>query len=889
MQSIKSTCPYCGVGCGLDVDTSNASRIRVVGDEKHPSNFGRLCSKGSALAETLIEENQPSRIEQPSVDGEIVSWDQATQTIADKIKQSIEEHGRDSVAFYLSGQLLTEDYYAANKLMKGFIGTANVDTNSRLCMASAVVGYKRAFGADAVPCSYEDLDHAELIVLIGSNAAWTHPILYQRMVAAKQANPALKVVLVDPRETVSCDIADLHLAIAPSSDNFLFQGLAKHLLDSNSYDQAYIEAHTEGYEQLQQSLIDDAEALTLESVAKHCDVEQADLVEFYDLFAGTKKAISFYSQGINQSATGTDKCNAIINCHLISGKIGYEGAGPFSITGQPNAMGGREVGGLANQLAAHMDFDEQDCDRVQRFWQSPTIAREAGLKAVDLFDAIDNDKIKVLWVMATNPAVSLPESNKVRRALAKCPTVIVSDITHTDTTEFASIVLPAEGWSEKNGTVTNSERRISRQTGFKQAAGNAKADWWAISQVAQKMGYADEFDYQNAHQVFCEHAALSGFENQASRAFDISGLKDISAQEYDSLEPIQWPVNTANPNGTPRLFSDGQFYTASGKARLVVSKAELNSFVKEPLQEGSFLLNTGRLRDQWHTMTRTGHAPSLGGRHDVPSIEINPKSAEKLAIKDNQMLRLNNSHGSYIAAALISDSVKPGHVFAPIHWNDEFASNAIVSELFGSTVDAFSGQPESKLSRVRLSVYELKTWARIASPKPIDCSQFDYWAQAKTKRGYLTLVGSDQVMDWRAWAQSKFDAEQQSSQEELHFTEYRDHASESHRLVASQGQQIQLLIYGNSDVETLPSFQWLSSAFDGNDYEGITRLLRSEAGGQDQLVCGCFNVSRKVISSAIDDGANSLSDLASQLGCGSKCGSCRPELSALLKNIKLKT
>ena len=415
----------------------------------------------------------------------MVSWDNATSAIADKISSSIEEHGRGSVAFYLSGQLLTEDYYVANKLMKGFIGTANVDTNSRLCMASAVVAYKRAFGSDTVPCSYEDIDAAELIVLIGSNAAWTHPVLYQRMVAAKQANPNLKVVLIDPRKTASCDIADLHLAITPSSDNFLFQGLLKYLIETYSTDEVYIQNHTDGFDGA--SLV--ADGLELSDIANQVSVDEADLLQFFEWFAETKNVVSFYSQGINQSATGTDKCNSIINCHLATGKIGYEGAGPFSITGQPNAMGGREVGGLSNQLAAHMDFKEDDCDRVQRFWQSPRIATEAGLKAVDLFDAVADGRIKVIWVLATNPAVSLPNSNKIREALALCPTVIVSDVTHTDTGSYADILLPAEEWSEKNGTVTNSERRISRQRQFRESPGQAKPDWWALTEVAKKLGF----------------------------------------------------------------------------------------------------------------------------------------------------------------------------------------------------------------------------------------------------------------------------------------------------------------------------------------------------------------------------------------------------------------
>jgi len=872
MKSVNSTCPYCGVGCGVRVESTDTSAPRVVGDELHPANYGRLCSKGSALAETLLSENQGARLAHPSIDGESVSWGQASQHIANKISDCIDQYGSDSVAFYLSGQLLTEDYYVANKLMKGFIGSANVDTNSRLCMASAVAAYKRSFGADAVPCSYEDIDHADLIVLIGSNAAWTHPVLYQRMVAAKESNPNLKVVLIDPRETASCDIADMHLAIKPSSDGFVFQGLLKYLIDTSSSDEQYIAKHTDGFDGVLESL----QSVKMDDIVAACDVDKDVLIQFYEWFAETKKTISFYSQGINQSASGTDKCNAIINCHLASGKIGYEGAGPFSITGQPNAMGGREVGGLANQLAAHMDFAEEDCDRVQRFWQSPNIAKQAGLKAVDLFDAINDGRIKFLWVMATNPAVSLPDSNKVRRALEKCPTVVVSDVTHTDTTRFANILLPAKGWSEKDGTVTNSERRISRQRGFKQSPADAKSDWWALSSVASKMGYQDHFDYQSVHEIFLEHACLSGFENNGSRAFDISGLSELSLEQYDELQPMQWPVNALKPTGTKRLFEGGEFFTENRRARFIASMPMLAKSAHAPLKTQEFMLNTGRLRDHWHTMTRTGNAPSLSARHDAPTVEINRETANRLNIRQSQMLELSNANGSFFAAAHLSDGVAGQHLFSPIHWSDHFASNAVVSALFDSTVDSVSGQPESKATRVELSVYKQEQWARIASSEQLDCSGFDYWVQAKTKRGYVTLLGVRQMVDWRAWAELHFGSDFQ-------FVEYKSETSGTQTLQASSQSDIKLLICSNRDVENLPGYAWLASAFDSNDSQATAQFLRSESGGQDQQICSCFQVSRKSIELAVNDGASDLAQLAANFGCGSKCGSCKPELSQMIQ------
>jgi assimilatory nitrate reductase catalytic subunit len=883
MQSVKSTCPYCGVGCGLRVNIDNSPvnakpvKTIVLGDKQHPANLGKLCSKGSALAETLAKQNSGNRLTHPTVGGEVVSWDTATQTIADKISSSIEEHGRDSVAFYLSGQLLTEDYYVANKLMKGFIGTANVDTNSRLCMASAVAAYKRAFGSDTVPCSYEDIDAAELIVLIGSNAAWTHPVLYQRMVAAKSANPNIKVVLIDPRKTASCDIADLHLAIKPSSDGFLFQGLLKYLIDTDSTDEIYIRNHTDGFNHAK----DVVGRLETDSLADQLAVDPGELLLFFEWFAETKNVLSFYSQGINQSATGTDKCNAIINCHLATGKIGYEGAGPFSITGQPNAMGGREVGGLATQLAAHMDFDSDDRDRVQRFWKSPRIAEKAGLKAVDLFDAVDRGQIKVIWIMATNPAVSLPNSNRVRAALKKCPTVIVSDVINTDTTMYGDILLPAQGWSEKDGSVTNSERCISRQRAFCAAPGEAKADWWALSQVGKKLGFDEHFEFENAHQIFVEHSKLSGFENNHSRAFDISGLSGISQVDYDQLKPIQWPVNSAHPHGCKRMFSDAKFYTANRRAKFISKQAVLADCVKQfdnisqSESATTYILNTGRLRDQWHTMTRTGHAPLLTAHDDVPLVQINKVDAKNAALENNQLVTLSNSHGEFIAALKVGDQVKPGELFSAIHWNDQFATKAVVCSVFSSRVDPVSGQPESKASRVHLEPYHCTHWARVASSHSLDKAAFEYWSETKTKRGYVTLLGCNGPIDWRKWSQNQLSSEARLMQ-------YSGAEGAAQAILASQQSSIELLVFSHKQVERLPSFSWLSNSFDNDDMETLAHLLRSEDGDQDQQLCSCFGVSKKAVQNAIDGGAGSIDELGITLGCGSKCGSCKPELSELL-------
>ncbi|WP_301387354.1 molybdopterin-dependent oxidoreductase, partial [Thalassolituus sp. UBA2590] len=560
---VQTTCPYCGVGCGVDISGTQEDIAPVAGMKSHPANFGRLCVKGSALHDTL---GHADRLLHPTMNGQTTDWDTALNLVADKIRQVISTHGPEAVAFYGSGQLLTEDYYVANKLMKGFIGSANMDTNSRLCMASAVASYKRSIGSDTVPGCYEDLEQADLLVITGSNAAWAHPILFQRMAAAKKARPDMKVVVIDPRKTATCDIADLHLPIKPGSDTTLFNALLTYLHQQNALDTHFIEQCSENIS----AALDAASqaAADFSSLADITDVSQQDLETFFAWFRDMPKTVTFYSQGVNQSVDGTDKANSIINLPLATGRIGKPGACPFSITGQPNAMGGREVGGLANQLAAHMDFSPADRDRVRRFWQSPRIAEKPGLKAVDLFNEVKSGKIKFLWVMSTNPLVSMPDADDVKEAMKHCELVVVSDcMANTDTTAAAHVLLPAASWGEKNGTVTNSERRISRQRGFLPPPGEARPDWWIITQVARRLGFGKEFPYEHPADIFDEHARLSMFENKGTRDFDLSGLTNMSREQYDALAPVQWPVNDKYPSGRARFYDDGYFYTESGKAK----------------------------------------------------------------------------------------------------------------------------------------------------------------------------------------------------------------------------------------------------------------------------------------------------------------------------------
>jgi len=891
MPEIESTCPYCGVGCGLSVSFEEAKQSElplVFGSPTHPANSGRLCSKGSALAET-INTNQ-TRLVSPIINGEETSWDNASSTIAQRIQSSINTYGNESVAFYLSGQLLTEDYYVANKLMKGFIGTANVDTNSRLCMASAVAAYKRAFGADAVPCCYEDLDVAELIILIGSNAAWTHPVLYQRMVAAKEQNPELKIVLIDPRKTVTSNLVDLHLQLRSSSDGFLFQGLLNYLINNDHVDAQYVEKHTEGFDVTGKSVL----GHDLQKTSKETGLSAGALKEFFQLFVSTSKVISFYSQGINQSATGTDKCNAIINCHLATGKIGYAGAGPFSITGQPNAMGGREVGGLATTLAAHMDFSSDETSRVQRFWDSPNIARGPGLKAVDLFDAVYQGKIKVIWIMATNPAVSLPDSNYVRAALERCETVIVSDITHNDSTRYADILLPALGWGEKDGSVTNSERCISRQRAFLDGPGLAKPDWWAISQVANKLGFTEQFKYQSAYEIFLEHAALSGFENSNSdrRCFDISGLSSLSEAQYDALQPIQWPVNESSPAGTKRLFADRRFYTKSGKAQFIGAAAKHAQALADVVQanrqteDAVFNLNNGRLRDQWHTMTRTGSAASLATHDDLASVQMHPVDAAFYDITMGDFVVLSNKRGEAILRVEVCDAVARGNLFAPIHWNDQFSIKGVLNNLVEMRTDPISGQPESKDLAVKLEKFTARYWSKVVTRNRVPRQpRFSYWASLKCKEGYISLLASEEPIDFN----ELLIASQHSDEGAVDLTSshYSNPITGFKSSVLSEADQSLALCYQAQRPQALPSSVWLANEF--RSHLGVKidigLSLRGESGPADNLVCACFETPRKMIEAAHKQGYTSQTQIASKLACGSKCGSCKPEINLLIEEI----
>jgi assimilatory nitrate reductase catalytic subunit len=968
--------------------------VAVSGDREHPANFGRLCSKGTALAQTLDNEG---RLLYPIVDGQRASWDEALDRVADSFNNIIAQHGPDAVAFYVSGQLLTEDYYVANKLMKGFIGSANIDTNSRLCMSSAVAAHKRAFGADAVPVCYEDVEMADLVVLVGSNYAWAHPVLYQRLAAAKKARPEMQVVVIDPRRTATCDIADLHLAIAPGADAFLFNGLLHHLRREDAIDLAYVEAHVEGYA----GAFEAARAVSsIPKVAQVCGVAESDVSEFFRLFAKTERTVTVFSQGINQSSSGVDKGNAIINVHLATGRIGRPGMGPFSVTGQPNAMGGREVGGLANQLAAHMDFsDAASVDRVARFWSKPNghansplptpspqsspasgrggererqfsipageganeslrdvrvnMAQTPGLKAVDMFQAIADGKIKAVWIMGTNPVVSMPDADKVRDSLMACELVVVSDcVQHTDTTACADILLPASGWGEKDGTVTNSERRISRQRGFLPSAGVAKPDWWIVTQVAQRMGFAAAFPYTQAAQIFREHARLSGFENDGNkqaryplpgkepspqsspasgrggererqssipageganeslrefivnRAFDISALSEIDDAQYDALQPVQWPVNRQSPEGTQRLYADGKFFTPSGKARMIAVAAQLPAVATDV--EFPLVLNTGRLRDQWHTMTRTGKVPRLNSHSYEPYVQMHARDAQRFQLQDGGLARLNSRHGKMLARVQVSDEQRIGSVFVPMHWNDAYARSARVDALAAPITDPISGQPEFKHTPVHVEPYRPIWQGFVLSRDRLALPETGYCACTQGA-GYWRHEIAGEVLpeNWRNWVQTVIDNRVDSMPDQSlplqrggdgvanglsDWIEYRDAAMGRYRAACLQDGKLEAVFFIAPD-QRLPEREWLASLFsqtviDPADLAGLltARPPKGAAANTGRTVCACFSIGEKTILNAIQEQKlDSVEAVGTCLKAGTGCGSCVPEIRRLLQ------
>lgn len=874
--TVSTTCPYCGVGCGVKATPDGLGGARIAGDGSHPANFGKLCVKGASLGETL---GVDGRLLHPMIHGQRATWNQATRFVADGLQWTLDRHGAGAVAFYLSGQLLTEDYYIANKFAKGFIGTGHVDTNSRLCMASSVAGHRRAFGADTVPNSYADLDQADLIILVGSNAAWCHPVLFQRMQAAQRTR-GTRIVNIDPRRTATTEGADLQLPIASGMDSALFSWLLSEIAARGAVDAAYLAEHTSGFE----AALAAARQIApdLQTVADKTGLSATDIARFVNLFITTPRVVTCYSQGVNQSAQGSDKVNAILNCHLAMGRIGKPGCGPFSLTGQPNAMGGREVGGLANMLAAHMNYTPADIDRVRRFWAAPNMAVAEGLKAIEMFDAIARGEIKALWVMHTNPAVTLPRADAMRDALRKLDLFVVSEaMASTDTTNAgAHVLLPASAWGEKDGTVTNSERRISRQRPFLPTPGEARPDWEHIQLVARRMGFADAFSYPNAAAIFREHAALSALDNDGCRDFDISAVADISDGDFDRMEPFQWPWRKG---GQPRerFFDKGGFYTPDRRARLLP--------VAEPKLAASrsadypLLLNTGRMRDHWHTMTRTGKAVTLAGHAPEPTIAIHPADAAALLLAEGRFARLESAHGAASLRVMLDEGMPRGTVFAPFHWNNATSGLARVDALVQPHADAVSGQPEMKATPVRLTPLPIRSEGFLILRSRIDPPAWLLHTRLTVPGGEAILFAStqDAARCHALLLNHVGEGERKAG--------FADEAQHRFRTLTFADNRIEAALFVGACREPAV-FDWIVSAFGKAALEPQERraLLagRPPKGGADPgpLVCACFAVRRASIAAAVQAGAATVDAIGERLKAGTNCGSCRPEIKRVISD-----
>ncbi|MDR6149526.1 molybdopterin-dependent oxidoreductase [Sphingomonas sp. SORGH_AS_0742] len=855
MSPIKTTCAYCGVGCGIRATVTGDRQVRIEGDPDHPANQGKLCSKGTHLGETVGLEG---RLLHPMIGKRRASWDKALDLVAKRFRDTIAQHGPDSVAFYVSGQLLTEDYYVANKLMKGFIGSANIDTNSRLCMSSAVAGHNRAFGEDIVPASYDDLDAADLIILVGSNTAWCHPIVYQRIRA--RCDAGAKLVVIDPRRTETAEQAELHLAIRPGSDVALMNGALAWARAAGVVDADFLAASVTVPEDFWAALEAGSD---LWSVARTCDVAPADLRRFYELFAATPRTVTMFSQGINQSVTGTDQVNAILNLHLATGRIGKPGAAPFSITGQPNAMGGREVGGLASTLAAHMDFAPENRARVQRFWASPAIAPKPGLKAVDLFRELGQGRIKALWIMATNPAVSMPDAGSVREALAACPFVVVSDvIAETDSSVNAHVRLPAAAWGEKDGTVTNSDRTISRQRALFPLPGEARPDWWIVKEVGRRMGWKTAFAYDRPAEIWREHCRLSHYENDGSRLFALPGRSSGGNADYDAMQPFRW-------GGVP--FADGRFPTPDGRARLVpVAQKTL----PEPLRDWPMTLNTGRYRDHWHTMTRTGLAPKLARHREEPLVEVHPDDAARLDLTDGGLARVGTPQGTSLYRVSVSAGQRPGELFVPIHWTDQTATGGRTGLLPRPLTDPYSGQPGFKRTPASIAAVATRWRGFVILSGEASATPDCLWAtRVAIPGGWLWEVAGDGdpvALETMLPKGQRIEA--------------TDPARGSRRVAVIAGDRLAAALFLTERGE-LPTRDWLIAQLSADTVAPTVLAGRAPGAPVDRgaIVCACFDIGVRTIVAAIRD--QQLADVAAigaALGAGTNCGSCRPALARLL-------
>ena len=697
----KTTCCYCGVGCGIIVHKEKNGNLHLEGDKDHPVNKGMLCSKGMNLHYTVMDKTDrllyPEMRYGKNQPRQRVSWDTALERTVAVFKTLIEKYGPDSVAFYASGQCLTEEYYVLNKLMKGFIGSNNIDTNSRLCMSSAVTAYKMSLGEDSVPVCYDDLELADCIFVAGANPAWCHPILWRRIESAREKNPALKIIVSDPRKTQTCSIANVHLQVNPGTDVVLHHAIGRCLIEQGDIDIDFIQQHTEGFDKYAKTIFEGS----LEEASIICGVHEDDIRLAASYIGNAKGFITMWTMGLNQSVIGVNKNLSLINLNLITGHIGKPGAGPFSLTGQPNAMGGREVGGLSNLLPAHRNLaDSSDRQAVEKFWKIPlgTIQSKPGLTATEMFEALNNGKLKAIWILCTNPLTSLPDVRIAEEGLRKAKFVVVQEISSKpETLKYADVVLPAASWIEKEGTMTNADRRISYLNKITEAPGEALPDAEIICRFAKKMGYHG-FDYNNFSEIYAEHCALTEGTN-----IDISGLSyDILKQQHT----VQWPYpKHMTGNGTERLFADKKFYTASQNA--IIHSVPGANESEQPDETRPLILTTGRIRDQWHTMSKTGMVNKLKQHISESFLEIHPNDAGKRNIKEHDLVEVFNARGNVRVKAKYSTDIKEGVVFLPMHWGKILNSDLNrANNLTNNLVDPGSKQPDYKFSAVQVTLYK---------------------------------------------------------------------------------------------------------------------------------------------------------------------------------------
>ncbi|MEZ9199247.1 molybdopterin-dependent oxidoreductase [Shewanella sp. 10N.286.54.B9] len=899
MPSCKTTCAYCGVGCGVKVEKvgraevgqpSASSSFAISGDVEHSANSGDLCGKGLVLLDSL---NLPNKLLYPRIrstgaDYEDISWPKAISEVANTFKSTIAKYGPDSVAFYLSGQLLTEDYYVANKLAKGFIGTANVDTNSRLCMSSAVSAHMRAFGEDVVPGCYEDLQLADVVVLVGANTAWTHPVLFKKIMAAR-AEHGTKLVVIDPRVTATASQADLHLQLNPGSDLQLFNGLLNAIVSNLQHDDDYIKQNTEGFSQVLTKAQEGG--VTLSDIARHTGLQVDKIIEFYSLYKQSSKVVTASSQGVNQSTLGTNTSNAIINCHLALGDIGQPGCGPLSLTGQPNAMGGREVGGLATQLACHLGFSEEEHQLVANYWHTDKLANTKGKTATEMFAAMASGEIKAVWILGTNPVVSLPDTALVKQALSACDFVVVSDITaDTDTAQYADILLPAQGWSEKSGTVTNSERTISRQRRFVLPQGDSKADWWALCEVAKTLGFNAEFNFKNSGEIFKEYAQLSARVKQhfPQKQFSIAGLANLTPEQYQHLVPTQWPIDDIDALGqkNKRLFNDGVFATATGKAQFV--ETPFTSAITSPISDDVSLssnkvrLNSGRTRDQWHTMTKTGHIAKLAAADYQPELKLNVSTAIKNGLIEGEFAALATDHLTtpLIARVVIEQSIQTDSAFLSMHWSSQFSKSGGVNNVTSAAVDPHSKQPGFKNQWVQIKPLEVVEQG-IEWGQPVVNTKRLYWdVKQQLQGGVCRHIAADDYFSLSLSGLNTTLCLSSAASVNGHVMQWK-HQNKRVTCIVNKGRLKTLVITGveqlyvdNNAIQLL-----INQMFNAGSIKKLHQILRA---GSSQIVCACTGVTQSDIESQmqidISGGADNapllIETVQQKLHCSAVCGSC---------------